>query len=129
MKKISKLLAVVLTLSMLFAFSTVAFASKTDFSNKRIYGGPSQTITTMTRQRNYNIEQKVTSVQWNGQSSWKVRGYSQSSGAACTELSTITGVGSTLADFISKPATIQVKNSIASTSSTAYLTFSGIVYT
>lgn len=129
MKKTTKLMAMMLAVVMLCSvFATTAFASSTKFTDKRVYGGPSQTITTLTRQRSYNIEQKVTAIIWNGQSSWKVRGYSHTSGAACTDLSTITGVGSTLANFTTKPATVQIKNSIASTSSTAYLTFSGTVY-
>ena len=129
MKRSIKVVTIVVVLILIMSVASTAFASSTTFSKCKVYGGPSQTICTMARQRNINIAEKVTGVTWHGQSGWKLRGYSQSTGVACTELKSITGTGSCLANFTFKPATIQVKNSISSTNSTSYLEFSGIVYT
>ena len=126
MNKVRKMIAVALVVLSVFSVSAVAFASSYTFNNKLIYGGPSQNIVTLRRERSINIEQRVDKVRMNGQSGWKLRGYSN--GQACTAVTTIGGTGNWLANFISYPTYVAFYESIASSSSAAYLSFDGTVY-
>ena len=126
MSRLQKIIATVLVALCIIGYSSMALASRATFTNKRIYGGSSQSITSLARERSINIEQRVDSISWNGQSGWKFRGYSN--GQPCTALTTITGTGNWLADFISYPTVVSFRESINSTSAADYLSFNGIVY-
>lgn len=128
MKKSRKIIVMVVVVVLMLAVASTAFASSMTFEWYPVYGGPSQAIVTLARQRSYNIEQRVDGVAWNGQGSWKVRGYSQATGSSCTGITSLTGTGNFLADFTSKPVNVTVKNSIASSDPSRYLEWSGIVY-
>ena len=129
MKKSLRIVVIAMSIIMILGIASTAFASSTTFKWKKVYGGPSQAMCTMARQRNYNIEQKVTGVTWHGQGGWKLRGYNQATGASCTTLTSITGANSFLANFTHKPTNVVVKNSISSTSLGDYLEWNGTIYT
>ncbi|MBD5560213.1 MAG: hypothetical protein HDQ87_07655 [Clostridia bacterium] len=128
MNRLRKTMATLLVALCIIGCSSVALASRVTFTSKRIYGGASQSVATLARERSINIEQRVDYVNWNGQSDWKFRGYN--GGEACTELKTIpsTGVGNWLADFTKYPSAVTVRESIRSSSPSDYLIFSGILY-
>lgn len=120
-----KMLIVVLAVVLVFAFATTAFAGYASYSSKKVFGGSSQEFTTDIRSSTSQILLSVSSVTWNGQSSWKMRGYSHQDGSACTALSDPLAAGSNTVSFTSLPAVVTVKTSIASSVYSDYLYFSG----
>lgn len=126
--RLKKVIACAFAAMMVMGVSSTALATSTNYTNKRIYGGASQTIMTGSRSRSNNVSQYVSSVNRNGQSGWKLRAYNHSTGGTCTDLVSITVVGGyNYANYTSKPTTVRVKNSIASSSSSSYLSFTGSV--
>ena len=130
MKKSTRIIVMVLVVVMVLAVASTALASSQTHSNRKIYGGPSQSVMWATRDRSVNIEARVDSLVKRSQSNWRMRGYSTSSGTACTVLSPeIVRTGNWLADFTSYPSGVNIKMSIASSSSSDYLIFSsGVTY-
>lgn len=129
MKKLAKLTSAVMALVMIFALASTAFASSKTHTNRKIYGGPSQSVMSATRDRSINIEARVDSWVKRSQSNWRMRGYSGGTSTPCTELSPeIVLTGNWLADFTTYPSSVTIKMSIASTSASDYLIWSGVTY-
>lgn len=122
-----KLISLVLVFVMIMAISATALAATGNFTNKYIYGGTSQDVYTGARIRTNNVYVYVSSVT-SLKAGWKFRGYDQSSGSTCTDLSSeITGAGNWYAAYTSLPTTVRVKMSISSTNSSDYLYWSGSI--
>ncbi|MEA4948726.1 MAG: hypothetical protein VB068_03605, partial [Petrimonas sp.] len=121
--------AICLALTTLFAFMATAHADVHSFSSyTKVRGDDSQDLAESTRQQPERIDLYVSAVTWNGQSGWKIRGYNASNGTSCTVRSSVTGTGSNLAWYDTKPTTVKVKTSISSSEYDDYLEFKGSLY-
>ena len=128
--KLKKMMILVLAIITVFAFATTAFASYDyQWTNRHVYGGSSQIVGVADRSEPNSMDVDVTSLTWHGQSSWKFRGYLEATGTASTKLKTIYSTAYYCADYTSTVyASMAMKMSIASSSTSDYLTFSGYGY-
>lgn len=130
--KILKLFITVLVIVLVFAFASTAFAESKTFYLKRIYGGPSQVITTprLARDRALGIGFYVTYINWNDQSEFRYRGYNDATGEVMSERKEIFDINVNYNALYTEwtfPDWVRVKASIESTDTNVFLTFSGTV--
>ena len=128
--RLGKMMILVLAIVTVFAFSTTAFASwDISWTNKHITGGNSQIVGTYTRSEPNSMDVDVTSLTLNGQSGWKFRGYLAGTGTKATELQSMYTTAYYCADYTTtKYVSMDMKMSIASSSTSDYLIFSGDLY-
>ena len=109
----------------LASFSTASATSGT-FDKKRVFGGASQVVAEAKRKNEPNtLDVRVTLLEFNGQSNFKYRGYQAGTSTACTVAKQITGTGYKAATYTASPVYVDLKMSIASSSATDFLIFSG----
>lgn len=123
-----KLLVLVVAVILVFSFATTTFASTTTLNSTEVFGGTSQELTTDFRDRTSNMCLNVSYIIWNGQTGWKIKGYSHYDGTASSALISITGTGNYYSTYTNYPQTMTVKTSIASSLYYQFMMFDGTLY-
>jgi len=126
-----RMIILVLTVITVFSFATTAFAGVDVYwYNKEVCGGPSQPVGSAIRSEvnSMDVDPFAGQVNWNGQSSWKFRGYTWGE-TKTTELKSIYGDGYYCAGYITASyCWMYMMMSIGSSNTNDKLTFSGYGY-
>ncbi len=120
-----KLLVMLLAVALVFAFATTAFAGEVTLAYQEVHGGPSQKIATSLKDEPNSMDLDVGLIDFRGQSNFLFRGYYGNSTTPCTYLRQVTGTGYFMASYTANPYRVDMYASIASSSYSDYLWFSG----